>query len=120
MPDRRVDPYVRSRLSEIQEGYLRLSRRILWAHVVQVLVLVATASAFAYLLHAGIKRGENNCTRIHRLVVTLDTIMADSDRRIAQLEHEGTLTHDQAVRAHADAEHQRAVLESADCDLEHR
>lgn len=61
MTDRRLDSETRTRLSDIQEGYLRISRRLLIAQIFQAVVLLLTIAAFTYLV--GENRSRNEATR---------------------------------------------------------
>jgi hypothetical protein len=57
----------------------------------------------------------DNCTRIHQLVRTLDTIIASSTAQVRAYEREGTITLTQRDRALKNQAKQREVLATADC-----
>lgn len=60
-------------------------------------------------------RTENNCVRIHRVVKTIDTIIASGDAQTRKYVQEGLLTPEQAARSDVYRAKQRAVLATADC-----
>lgn len=67
MPDRRLDPEMRTRLSAIQDGYLRISRRVLAAHIFQAVVLVLTVAAFGYLVDQNRENGAQTRDIVDRI-----------------------------------------------------
>lgn len=61
-----------------------------------------------------------NCTRIHRLVETLDTMIASGATLLVRYEQEGTITDSQLERALAENNRQRDQLAGADCPPRNR
>lgn len=57
----------------------------------------------------------DNCVGIHKLVVTLDTMISNSRSQIEKYEQEGTLSHAQVVRALREQDENRRRLAGADC-----
>lgn len=54
--DQRIDFETRHRLAKIQDGYLRISHRLLFAMIFQIVVLLLTAAAITYLVNQNRER----------------------------------------------------------------
>lgn len=82
-------------------------------------VLVIVIAAAVGLSTIG-NRATSNCQSIHRLVSTLDSLIADGREQAIAYQHEGTITRAQLDRALKDNDRSRELLGEADCPPRYR
>jgi hypothetical protein len=94
----------------------RKQRRMTFAGAVTIalsVVVIGAAAGFGLWITAD--RTDDNCQRIHQLVVTLDQLIASGREQSKAYEREGTITRAQLERALRENDKSRAKLGEADC-----
>jgi hypothetical protein len=95
------------------------SRRRAQRTLIVAVAIAAAVIVFGFAVGIGVgllsDRTEDNCQRIHQLVVTLDQLIASGREQSKAYEREGTITRAQLERALRENDKSRAKLGEADC-----
>lgn len=88
---------------------------VLVCTAISVLCTIVTVVVVAPTVLKTSSDTDDNCARIHQLVLTLDTLIASGREQSKAYEREGTITKAQLERALRENDKSRAKLGEADC-----